>query len=241
MGASIGAEALAAPEPGAKELRRQLSEQQKELDALIGDYNAKRVSLVTARKSEQAARARLRAAQRRYEQAQQGVRELATLRYQQPDLNLAIFAAGADPSTILRRAAILEQLAAEETALVAGFTKVRDNITPRMRNVRNLIRQRFALSYGVGCYRGVNDGGEHPLGRACDFMVSSGGAMPSPEQARLGDEISEWVIENAQRLGIMYVIYRQRIWHVRTGAWKYMSDRGGVTANHYDHPHISVY
>jgi hypothetical protein len=39
----------------------------------------------------------------------------------------------------------------------------------------------------------------------------------------------------------MYVIYKQRIWHVRTGAWKPMSDRGGVTANHYDHPHISVY
>ena len=116
-----------------------------------------------------------------------------------------------------------------------------DSITPRMRNVRDVIRQRFELPYGVGCYRSVDDGGEHPLGRACDFMLSSGGAMPSPEQARLGDEVSAWVIENAERLGIMYVIYKQRIWHVRTGAWKPMSDRGGVTANHYDHPHISVY
>ncbi|WP_240777238.1 coiled-coil domain-containing protein [Nonomuraea basaltis] len=306
MGASVGAAAHAAPKPDAKELRRQLAKQQKELDALIGDYNAKRVALAAARKAEQATQARLRAAQRKYEQAQQGVRELVTLRYQQPDPNLAMFWGGADPSTTLSRAAILQQLAAEEAALVAGFAKARDdyadsagdarrkvkdlsavtaevgerrgeaedliegikdkldklttptsrrsdgtwvpelpsgpdNITLRMRNVRDLIRQRFDLSYGVGCYRGANDGGEHPLGRACDFMLSSGGAMPSSEQARLGDEISAWVIENAQRLGIMYVIYKQRIWHVRTGAWKPMSDRGGVTANHYDHPHISVY
>ncbi|MFC7586838.1 hypothetical protein ACFQYP_26215 [Nonomuraea antimicrobica] len=49
------------------------------------------------------------------------------------------------------------------------------------------------------------------------------------------------MVKNAKRLGIMYVIYRQRIWHVRTGAWRTMSDRGGTTANHYDHPHVSVY
>lgn len=116
-----------------------------------------------------------------------------------------------------------------------------DNITPRMRLVKQLIAERFGVPYGIGCYRSLNDGGEHPLGRACDFMLSRGGAMPSGAEIQRGHEISAWVIKNAKRLGIMYVIYRQRIWHVRTGTWRVMSNRGGTTANHYDHPHISVY
>ncbi|NRQ40324.1 hypothetical protein HII36_52160 [Nonomuraea sp. NN258] len=116
-----------------------------------------------------------------------------------------------------------------------------DNITSRMRLVKSLIGERFDVPYGIGCYRAIQDGGEHPLGRACDFMLSRGGAMPTAAEIERGWEISNWAIKNAKRLGIMYVIYRQRIWHVRTGAWRTMTDRGGTTANHYDHPHISVY
>ncbi|TMR07876.1 hypothetical protein ETD86_50205 [Nonomuraea turkmeniaca] len=116
-----------------------------------------------------------------------------------------------------------------------------DHITPRMALVKQLIQDRFDVPYGIGCYRAIQDGGEHPLGRACDFMLSRGGAMPSAEELKRGDQIANWAIKNAKRLGIMYIIYRQRIWHVRTGAWRTMSDRGGNTANHYDHPHISVY
>ncbi|MFG3438419.1 coiled-coil domain-containing protein [Nonomuraea sp. NPDC047897] len=116
-----------------------------------------------------------------------------------------------------------------------------DHITPRMRLVRTLIQERFDVPFGIGCYRQIQDGGEHPLGRACDFMLSRGGAMPSAAEVERGDEIAEWAVKNARRLAIMYVIYRQRIWHVRTGTWRTMSDRGGATANHYDHPHISVY
>lgn len=116
-----------------------------------------------------------------------------------------------------------------------------DNVTPRMRLVKELIQQRFQVPYGIGCYRAIQDGGEHPLGRACDFMLSRGGALPSGAELKRGEEIAAWAIKNARRLGIMYIIYRQRIWHTRTGGWRTMSDRGGTTANHYDHPHISVY
>ncbi|MFG1611107.1 coiled-coil domain-containing protein [Nonomuraea wenchangensis] len=116
-----------------------------------------------------------------------------------------------------------------------------DNITPRMALVRQLVKERFEVPFGIGCYRAIQDGGEHPLGRACDFMLSHGGALPSAAERARGDQIAAWAIKNARRLGIMYVIYRQRIWHTRTGVWRAMSDRGGTTANHYDHPHISVY
>ncbi|GGL41469.1 coiled-coil domain-containing protein [Planomonospora parontospora] len=114
-----------------------------------------------------------------------------------------------------------------------------DNITDRTRNMREAIRKRFALPYAVGCYRPINDGGEHPLGRACDFMMSAGGAMPSAANLRLGDEIAAWAVKNKDKLGVKYVIWRQRINH--GSGWRFMSDRGSVTANHYDHPHISMY
>jgi hypothetical protein len=116
-----------------------------------------------------------------------------------------------------------------------------DNITPRMRLVKELVKERFTVPYGIGCYRTIQDGGEHPLGRACDFMLSHGGAMPAAAEVERGNEIAAWAIKNSKRLGIMYIIYRQRIWHARTGSWRTMSNRGGTTANHYDHPHISVY
>lgn len=76
-------------------------------------------------------------------------------------------------------------------------------------------------------------GGDHPLGKAVDIMVS--GAM--------GWDIAEFVRANASALGVTYVIYSQHIWSVeRSGeGWRAMEDRGSTTANHYDHVHVSVY
>ncbi|MBG0832810.1 hypothetical protein HS041_34485 [Planomonospora sp. ID67723] len=112
-----------------------------------------------------------------------------------------------------------------------------DNITDRTRNMREIIKRRFDLTHVVGCYR-YDTFGEHPLGRACDFMMSSGGAMPSAAGTKLGDEIAAWAVKNRNKLGVKYVIWRQRINH--GSGWRFMSDRGGVTANHYDHVHISM-
>ncbi|GAA3085307.1 coiled-coil domain-containing protein [Streptosporangium carneum] len=114
-----------------------------------------------------------------------------------------------------------------------------DNITDRTRIMREAVGRAFKLPHEVGCYRAENDGGEHPLGRACDFMMSTGGTVPSAENVRLGDELAAWALKNKERLGVKYVIWRQRI---NTGSgWRAMSDRGSVTANHFDHVHISMY
>lgn len=98
---------------------------------------------------------------------------------------------------------------------------------------------------GYGCYRAVGGWvvGEHPKGRACDFMVDANGSMPSQEQVDRGWAISEWARDNADDLGIMYVIYRQQIWDVRRGDtdWRPMADRGSITENHFDHVHISMF
>ncbi|MFC6084898.1 coiled-coil domain-containing protein [Sphaerisporangium aureirubrum] len=115
-----------------------------------------------------------------------------------------------------------------------------DNITPRTRLMRAEVRSHFTLRFPVGCYR-AETSGEHPLGRACDFMLSSGGALPAAGDAALGNEIAAWIIKNGGKLGVKYVIYRQRIYNLGFPGWRPMSDRGGVTANHFDHVHISMY
>lgn len=116
----------------------------------------------------------------------------------------------------------------------------RDNITPRTRLMRDLINERFPTGFPTGCFRHDAGGGEHPLGRACDFMLSSGGAMPTPEKAALGDRIAEFAIKNGNRLGVKYVIYRQRIYNMSNPGWRPMADRGSITANHFDHVHVSM-
>jgi hypothetical protein len=117
-----------------------------------------------------------------------------------------------------------------------------DHVTPRMREVRDEVDRRFGPFSAIGCYRPGSDG-EHPLGRACDFMLSSGGVMPAAASIQKGYDIAAWAQANASRLGIMYIIYRQRIWDVRmaSSGWVPMENRGSITANHYDHVHISVF
>ncbi len=68
-------------------------------------------------------------------------------------------------------------------------------------------------------------------GRAADFMVYTDTAK--------GDVLAQYVIDNAARFGVEYVIWQQRIYIVSSGSWKAMEDRGSPTANHMDHPHVA--
>ncbi len=63
--------------------------------------------------------------------------------------------------------------------------------------------------------------------------------MVYTDQAK-GDAVAQYVIDNAARLGVETVIWRQRIAGPWTGwAWRAMEDRGSATANHMDHPHVA--
>jgi hypothetical protein len=68
---------------------------------------------------------------------------------------------------------------------------------------------------------------DHSSGLAVDFMVDRAD----------GDRLAACALNNRAALGISYVIWRQRI-NFGNG-WQRMEDRGGVTANHYDHVHVS--
>jgi hypothetical protein len=78
--------------------------------------------------------------------------------------------------------------------------------------------------YGVAGRGGASD---HPSGKAVDFMVGRA----------TGDALAACALANRDALGITYVIWRQRINY--GSGWQAMEDRGGVTANHFDHVHIS--
>ncbi|MFC7327626.1 coiled-coil domain-containing protein [Marinactinospora rubrisoli] len=125
-----------------------------------------------------------------------------------------------------------------ESAKGWGF----DGATPRMAAIRDEIIMTFGAPYEVGCLR-PGDPGEHGSGRACDFMMSAAGASPSSANQELGDQIAEYARANADRLGVMYVIWEQRIWDSRNpgAGWRQMEDRGSITQNHYDHVHVSSF
>ncbi|ONI67594.1 ligand-binding protein SH3 [Kribbella sp. ALI-6-A] len=92
-----------------------------------------------------------------------------------------------------------------------------------------------ALFPSVSSYGGVRSGddGEHGTGRALDIMVTGS----------TGDEIAAYVRSHAKELGVSEVIWEQRIWTVQRSSdgWRAMEDRGGATANHFDHVHVTVY
>jgi hypothetical protein len=155
-------------------------------------------------------------------------------------------AARAKMAELRRQVTALAGQRRKVNALMAKFRPespvIGDNITPRMRQVKDEVDRRFGPFVDIGCFR-AEASGEHPLGRACDFMLSSGGVMPTAAKVQLGSQIAAWAQANASRLGIMYIIYRQRIWDIRmaSAGWVPMADRGSITANHFDHVHISVF
>lgn len=85
-----------------------------------------------------------------------------------------------------------------------------------------------ASAYGG---RRVDPGSDHNSGNAVDVMV----------RGKDGDDMMEFLLENRSELRIKYLIWEQKIYGPWTD-WKGrpMEDRGGDTANHFDHVHISV-
>lgn len=96
--------------------------------------------------------------------------------------------------------------------------------------VHEAVCANFPQITSYGTFRGD---GEHAQGRAVDVMISG----------ETGWQVADFLRANYAALDIEYIIYSQNIWSVdRAGeGWRSMSDRGSVTANHYDHVHVTVY
>lgn len=113
-------------------------------------------------------------------------------------------------------------------------------ITPRMAHARDEA-YRAGFTYETSCYYGGGTG-QHPLGRACDFAVEPcrfcGDATGAARQ--YGTDLAAFFVFNAQRLGVLYVIWYRQIWLPSSG-WRSYSGCCTSSQMHTNHVHVSVY
>ena len=134
-----------------------------------------------------------------------------------------------------------ETTAAPEVQPVAS-TPTTGNAIPTDPNLQpqaEAFRQEIAAKFGITNIGGYREGDpeDHGKGLAVDVMV--------PTNSELGDQVAQYAIDNMDRAGISYIIWKQQFYmpvnniYGPANTWNQMPDRGGDTANHNDHVHIS--
>lgn len=137
--------------------------------------------------------------------------------------------------------AATETAAAPEVQPVASTPASGNTIPtdPHLQPQAEAFRQEIAAKFGITNIGGYREGDpdDHGKGLAVDVMV--------PTSSQLGDQVAQYAIDNMDRAGISYVIWKQQFYmpvnniYGPANTWNQMPDRGGDTANHYDHVHIS--
>ncbi|WP_407952166.1 coiled-coil domain-containing protein [Plantactinospora sonchi] len=113
-------------------------------------------------------------------------------------------------------------------------------VTPRTLHALTEAR-RAGFTRFTSCYR---PGGpyEHPKGRACDFAAEKRGfgGDASAGNRTYGNNLAAFLVRNAERLGILYVIWYRQIWFPATGWKSYGSAHGDPSSDHTNHVHLSL-
>ena len=112
-------------------------------------------------------------------------------------------------------------------------------LTPRTLHGLNEARL-YGYTRFTSCYRSLEDGGEHPRGRACDYSVSAsgfGGAASGADRV-YGNNLAAFFVRNAWELGVIYVIWYDQIWSPAVG-WHAYYGNGDPSSNHENHVHVS--
>lgn len=109
-------------------------------------------------------------------------------------------------------------------------TTVPAGVSPNIRAIHEAVCANFPE---ITTYGSLRSDGEHAQGIAMDIMVTGD----------RGWEVAEFIRKYSSELGVNYVIHARRIWSVQRSAegWRPMADRGSVTANHFDHVHVTTY
>ncbi|GIF12197.1 coiled-coil domain-containing protein [Actinoplanes teichomyceticus] len=113
-------------------------------------------------------------------------------------------------------------------------------ITPRTLHAYEEARADGYKHYTV-CWS-QRSSGEHPKGRACDFSANAStfkDATATGSDKSYGDSLAAYLVKNADRLGVMYVIWYRQIWMPSTG-WRSYSASGGPSVVHTNHVHLSM-
>ena len=112
-------------------------------------------------------------------------------------------------------------------------------LTPHTKKMKVALAKKFGIT-SFSLFRDGDDDGTghgHNSGMAVDFMV--------PVNSAQGDQLAEYLTKHMDELGVYYIIWKQRFYMPQqniygpANTWNIMPNRGGVTANHYDHVHVS--
>lgn len=111
-------------------------------------------------------------------------------------------------------------------------------LTPRTLHALQQARLSGFTHY-TACWRQAT-WGEHPLGRACDFAADPDGfgGIATGASRDYGNRLAGYFIANADRLGVLYVIWYHQIWTPAVG-WHYYQGDGTPSGDHMNHVHLS--
>ncbi|MBN1171871.1 MAG: hypothetical protein JXA67_06820, partial [Micromonosporaceae bacterium] len=113
-------------------------------------------------------------------------------------------------------------------------------LTPRTLHAYQAARKAGYTRY-TKCFR-QSSTGEHAKGRACDFSSATStfrDAKATGSDKTYGDKLAGWLVANASRLGVLYVIWYKQIWYTGQG-WRSYSGDGTPSGDHYNHVHLSM-
>lgn len=109
-------------------------------------------------------------------------------------------------------------------------TSVPSTVTPDLIAMHRAVCILFPEISTYGTYRdSCTYSCDHRDGFAVDIMVSGS----------TGWAIATYLASMAETFNIYYLIYEQKIWTRSEPFWDPMEDRGSITANHFDHVHVS--
>jgi hypothetical protein len=111
-------------------------------------------------------------------------------------------------------------------------------LTPRTLHALQQARASGFTHY-TACFRQAT-WGEHPLGRACDFAADPGGfgGIATGSSRDYGNRLAGYFIANADRLGVLYVIWYHQVWTPGVG-WHHYTGDGTPSGDHMNHVHLS--
>ena len=235
MGAEPAARADAAAEPVSVAEQPSLTSHHTTTD--VTDEVALLEDLAASRSSRAAAESAARQAQVAADRAELARQRAEAAAKARAAAKAAAEAAAKEAAAEAEAAEVAQQAAAATGTAVSALAQISNSagpVRPQVQAAADAVVSNVPGAGGItigGTRASGTDPAGHPSGLALDHMVMS--------DAALGDAIVQYHIDNWDALGVDHLIWQQRYLASPGGSWSYMEDRGSVTANHMDHPHVN--
>ena len=140
----------------------------------------------------------------------------------------------AAPTADEREEEVVAAAASVAASVIAKISNTSGSVEPQVQAAANAVVSNVPGADEItlgGTRPSATDPNGHPSGLALDYMVLT--------DAALGDAIVAYHVAHWAELGVDYLIWEQRMLSSPGGSWQMMENRGGVTANHFDHVHVN--